>query len=208
MGIDRDKLMARVEGIAARAAERDDFYCRVNQRAETASNRYLWRHRFYAQALLTDMMVVLLGDAVSGPTVAQWRAASQKQASIARHIIRDCYQKRGPTPVNIIWQALKPAVSQGSVKKCFSAGVDLKLLKRVTGGYVPTTLLVREMQERLTEKLMDPDVQAFCRFATMWHDQRQIAFDAMATAGDVNFDGEREQTLFEDIVAGIFDDEE
>jgi len=208
MSIDRDKLMARVEGIAARAAERDDFYCRVNQRAETASNRYLWRHRFYAQALLTDMMVVLLGDAVSGPTVAQWRAASQKQGLVARHIIRDCYAKRGPTTVNIIWKALKPAVSQGSVKKCFSAGIDLKLLKRVTGGYIPTGLLVTEMQERLTEKLMHPDVQAFCRFAVMWADQRQMAFDAMATAGDVNFEGITEATLFEDIVAGVFDFDE
>ena len=205
MSIDRDKLMARVEGIAARAAERDDFYCRVNQRAETASNRYLWRHRFYAQALLTNAMFALLGAGISGPTVAQWRAPSQKQALIARQIIRDCYAKRGPTTVNIIWKALKPAASKGSVKKCFSAGVDLKLLKRVTGGYVPTALLVQEQQERLTEKLMDPDVQAFCRFAVMWADQRHMAFDAMGTGGDVNFDGEREQTLFEDIVAGVFD---
>ena len=61
------------------------------------------------------------------------------------------------------------------------------------------------MQERLTEKLMHADVQAFCRFAVMWADQRQMAFDAMATAGDVNFEGVTEATLFEDIVAGVFD---
>jgi len=205
MSIDQVKLTAEAEALRKRATRSKAAYDKIGEEREISSHRYLWRNRFYAQALLTDAMVVLVEDGVNGPTVAKWRGSSPKQGLIARYIIRDCYKKRGATTVNIIYNALECEISKTSIKTCFKSGMELGLLQRIAGGYIPTDLLINEMQFRFVEKTLHPDVQAYCRFAAMWADQRQMALDAMDTSNDINFDGETTKTLVEKIIAGDLD---
>ena len=205
MSIDPVKLTAEAAALRKRAGDTKTHYSMIGEEREISSHRYLWRNRFYAQALLTDALVALFEDGASGPIVSKWRGSSPKQALITRYIIRDCYKKRGTTTVNIIYNALKREISKGSVKTCFKSGTDLGLLQRVTGGYIPTELLITELQFRFVEKTLHPDVQAYCRFAVMWADQRQMALDAMDTADDLNFDGQVTSTLVEKIIAGDLD---
>ena len=83
-------------------------------------------------------------------------------------------------------------------------GVELKLLHRNSDGYLPTDLLINEIQDRVTQKILNKDVIAFCRFVTMFTDARKFAFEALEN--DRGYDGAIQKTLLEELMDGMFFD--
>ncbi len=196
-------IVERAKKAVERMRRTKRIYDLLDAEHDITADRYLWRHRLYSQQLLTDAMVALLDETKSGPTIAVWREASLKHQIVTRQIISAMYNARGPVKIVEIIEEMDGTASESTIKSCFSHGVDLRLIKKVRGGFIPTELCIDELQDRLTEKLLDPAVQAFCRFAVMWVDQRQIALDAVAFKNDIDFTGKPQMTMMEQIFAGV-----
>ena len=182
------------------------MYDDIGREFEVSADRYLNRHAFYAQELMSKAMIAIISPSVSGPNVQKWRDMSTSNATIARWITMAVYEFRGPVKLAVLLALAGDAdAKETSIKKCLADGVRLKLLKRVRGGYLPTHLLVDELQDRMGEKMMNEDVQRFCRFVVMWGDQRKFALDAIEHNDDRDFNGGTKSTFLEQILNGDFD---
>lgn len=203
--LNNQQVRQRADQAKTRMQRNAKMYKLIDKEYEVSSDRYLQRHNIYLQELFTKAMIVLLEETKSGPTVQKWRDLSGKNMLVARYIVAAVYAKRGPVTMKELFAATKDKASQTSVETCVRDGKDLKLLRRTKAGYLPTELLVDQLQDRLGEKLMNDDVQRFFKFAVMWADQRQFALDAIAHNGDRNFEGEKVTTFLEQILDGTFD---
>jgi hypothetical protein len=201
-----DRVIRRAEQAQARMRRnKQSCYDIIGADYEVSADRYMQRHNLYAQGLMTKAMIVLLEESKTGKTVQEWRDASEKYTLVARYIVAMVYEERSAISQISLINACKSKASESSVKACVSLGKELGLLKTSRKGILPTTKLIDELQDRLSEKLLHPDVQAFCRWATMWYTQRKYALEAMEYKNDMNFDGSVRTTFLEQIMNGTFD---
>ena len=200
-----DAVIQRAEQAQERMRRNKEAYDTLGARYEVSSDRYMQRHNLYVQGLFTKMMIILLEPIKTGKTVQEWRDASEKYILVERYIIAMVYEDRAAVSQISLIKACDGKASESSVKACVSLGKELGLLSTGRAGILPTEKLINELQDRLTEKLVHPDVQAFCRWSTMWYTQRECAFEAMEFKNDMNFDGSVRTTLLEQIMDGTFD---
>ncbi len=200
-----EDTLARTEKAKLKMNRNRKMYDLIGRQYEVSSDRYLQRHSIHLQMLFTKAMIVLLTQSESGPTVQKWRNKGKSNQLVARYIVAAVYAKRKAVTAKELIAITGKLAGKTSVESCLRDGKSLKLLRVTKEGYLPTTLLVNELQDRLGEKLLNEDVQRFFRFAVMWSDQRKFAIDAMNDCGDLNFDGETQTTFLEQILNGRFD---
>ena len=204
--------MTDVAGVVERAKQAQNRMLRnkkscydiLDKEYEVSADRYMQRHNLYAQNLLTKAMIVLLEPCETGKTVQQWRDESAKHTLVGRYIVALVYENRKAVTQAALIKACRGKASASSVKNCVRAGKELGLLKTSRNGILPTVKLIDELQDRLSEKLLDENVQAFCEWATMWYAQRKCALEAIQYKNDMNFDGTTSATFLEQIMNGKF----
>lgn len=201
-----DAVIQRAEQAQERMRRNKEAYDTLGAKYEVSSDRFMQRHNLYAQSIFTKAMIVLLEPIKTGKTVQQWRDASEKYILVERYIIAMVYEHRAPVIQISLIKACNGKASESSVKACVSLGKELGLLNTGRAGILPTQKLIDELQDRLTEKLLHPDVQAFLRWANMWYTQRECALEAMEYKNDMNFDGSVRTTFLEQIMDGYFDE--
>jgi hypothetical protein len=203
-----DAVIQRAEQAQTRMLRNKEAYDTIGAEYEVSADRYMQRHNLYAQGLMTKAMIVLLEPCKTGKTVQQWRDASEKYTLVQRYIVNMVYEKRAAvSQISLIKACDEGAkkASESSVKACVALGKELGLLSTSRNGILPTIKLIDELQDRLSEKLLHSDVQAFCRWSTMWYTQRKYALEAMEYRNDLNFDGSVRTTFLEQIMDGTFD---
>ncbi len=197
-------LMLRAK-TAVKAIDRNKrVYAAEHKKYDHSAARMIWRHKLHIQELITKGMLCLNDNTDTGPTINKWRSNSLKHHLVTRHILLQCLEVRGRVTVAGVTQSLRKEVEISTVKKCMRDGVELKLLHRNSDGYLPTDLLINEIQDRVTQKILNKDVIAFCRFVTMFTDARKFAFEALKN--DRGYDGAIQKTLLEELMEGMFFD--
>ena len=168
-----EELKAQCERALNGMRRRASVYEELGLKLEPMSHSSLWRHATRLTHLLTDMFLVLTQPCRYGPTVDEWRHRSDKSVTVTRIIINEFCVRREPLPQGEIVDLVGRHASLSTTKNVLSDGVDLKLLQRVKGGYIPTALLIDEIFERALWKILQPPVIELCRFVVSFHDTRE-----------------------------------
>lgn len=168
-----EELKAQSERALKGMRRRANVYDDLGLKLEPMSHTNLWRHATRLTHLLTGMFLALTQPCRYGPTVDLWRHRSDKSVTVTRIIINEFCVRRKPLPQNEIVDLVGRHASLSTTKNVLSDGVDLKLLQRVKGGYIPTALLIDETFERALWKILQPAVVELCRFVVSFHDSRE-----------------------------------
>ena len=140
---------------------------------EPMSHTNLWRHATRLVQLLTEATLVLVTPIPFGPTMNKWRHKSDKAYMVTRLIMSEFAKRREPLTQSQVVETVGLRASISTTKTVLSDGVDLGLLHRVKGGYIPTALMIDESFERGLCKILQPVVVEFCRFVVSFHDSRE-----------------------------------
>jgi hypothetical protein len=157
------------EGMRRRAA----VYEEVGLKLEPMSHVNLWRHATRLTHLLTEATLVLVTPIRFGPTMNEWRHKSDKAAMVTRIIMREFATRREPLTQSRVVEMVGSRASVSTTKTVLNDGINLKLLRRVKGGYIPTELAIDESFERGLCKILQPSLVEFCRFVVSFHDSRE-----------------------------------
>lgn len=168
-----EELKAQSERALKGMRRRANVYDDLGLKLEPMSHTTLWRHATRLTHLLTDMVLTLTQPCRYGPTVDLWRNRSVKAIIVTRIILREFCVRREPLAQGEIVELVGRHASLSTTKNVLSDGVDLQLLKRVKGGYIPTALLIDETFERALWKILQPPVVELCRFVVSFHDSRE-----------------------------------
>lgn len=168
-----EELKAQSQRALKGMRRRANVYDDLGLELEPMSHTNLWRHATRLTHLLTDMFLVLAAPCRYGPTVDEWRHRSDKSVTVTRIIINEFCVRRKPLPQGEIVDLVGRHASLSTTKNVLSDGVDLQLLQRVKGGYIPTELLIDETFERGLWKILQPQVVELCRFVVSFHDSRE-----------------------------------
>lgn len=168
-----DELISHSRRALSGMQKRADVYEDLDILLEPMSHTNLWRHATRLTHLLTEVTLVLLTPIRFGETVNEWRHRSEKSNMVTRIIMREFCVRREPLSQSEVVQLVGARASISTTKNVLSDGVDLKLLQRVKGGYLPTSLMIDELFERGLWKILQPAVVEFCRFVVTFHDSRE-----------------------------------
>ncbi len=140
---------------------------------EPMSHTNLWRHATRLIHLMATMSLTITKPLSLGPNVNEWRYPARHYLHKFRLFIDEFAVRRKPLGQTEFVQIMAGRVSESTIKTVLRDGVELKLLQRVDGGYIPTALMIDELFERALHKILQAPVVEFCRFVVNFHDNRE-----------------------------------
>ena len=171
--MDNKDLIAQAERTKDGMRRRSRVYRNNDLELEPMSHTNLWRHATRLIHLMAKMSLSITSPLELGPTVNEWRYRSEKSLITTRYIIDEFAVRRKPLGQTEIVQIMAGRAAESTVKNVLRDGFDLGLLKRVTGGYIPTALMIDECFERALHRILQAPVVEFCRFVVNFHDSRE-----------------------------------
>ena len=171
--MDHNDLIDQAERAKAGMRRRSQVYRDNDIELEPMSHTNLWRHATRLIHLMATMSLTITKPLALGPTVNEWRYRSEKSLLTTRYIIDEFAVRRKPLGQTEFVQIMAGRASESNIKTVLRDGVELKLLQRVDGGYIPTALMIDECFERALHKILQAPVVEFCRFVVNFHDNRE-----------------------------------
>lgn len=172
--MESEELIAQTNRASLGLQIRAKIYRKSGLELEPMSHKVLWRHATRFINLITTMtLTITRGMDDIGPQVNEWRYRSDKSLQVTRVIIHEFAKRRKPLGQTEFVQIMAGRASESTVKTVLRDGLDLALLKRIEGGYIPTPLLIDQLFERSLHLILQQPVVEFCRFVVNFHDSRE-----------------------------------
>ena len=206
-----NEMQKKVMQFKTGLARAKEIYDHMDKRFSVNPQIVLWRLRYRAIYLFSAMGLwitqhpdEMVKGAFYGQTIKKWRNTSKVGGPLTRIITMTLSTQPKATVAELEVLCARYG-KRTALKKVLKEGVDLGLLRSTCEGYEATQLLIDEAFDRVTFKILDDDVIAFCELVVMYKNLRENAKNTGELEKQNRLRIER-TSLSENIFEGVYDD--